>query len=806
MQNAVTILCAFGALAYAQDILTDASFYGLSPPVYPTPQIKGLDAWGHAYLKAKKVVDRLTLEEKINITYGPPVALNGCAGIISSIKRVGFPGLCLMDAGNGVRSTDLVNAYASGISVAARYDTTGDSLGVSDVDFSAISWNKQLAKDRALFMFKEFKTKGVNVALAPAVGALGRVAKGGRIWEGFGVDPYLSGALASETIKAAVRVGVQTTIKHYIANEQETNRSPENDVASVSSNVDDKTLHELYLWPFQDTVKAGTTGVMCSYNRVNGSYACGNSKILNGLLKTELGFQGYVLTDWDAQPSGVASVLAGLDMAMPTTKYLGLTNFTQAIRNGSVPLTRLNDMATRILASWFFTRQDLDFPPPGIGMPLNTSQPHRRINARDSAAKNTILAGAVEGHVLVKNINNALPLKKPLEVAVFGYSAHVPRMYGPSGIGTGWRLGFSSANVSQVLEKFAGTFVPPFQGTARYGTIIIGGGSGANAAPYISSPFDALSQRAWEDDSSISWDFEQQNPTVAAEADVCLVFINAFASEAFDRPQLYDQDSDKIVLNVARQCNNTMVVIHNAGPTLVEAYADHPNITAIIYAHLPGQDSGRALVSLLYGDDNFSGKLPYTIAKKESDYGQLLDPVQPTGAYKLYPQSNFTEGTNIDYRHFEANRIIPRYEFGFGLSYTNFSYSNLAIRQASSARLSQYPTGAVESGGQRDLWDTLAEVTLDVRNIGQRKGQEVVQLYLQRPDGSKWLRGFEKIKLSPGQSKKVSFVLTRRDLSEWDVVAQRWKLLRGANKLYSGSSSKNILLSGSLTLNLDHRL
>lgn len=439
-------------------------------------------------------------------------------------------------------------------------------------------------------------------------------------------------------------------------------------------------------------------------------------------------------------------------------------------------------------------------------MPLNTSQPHRRINARDSAAKNTILAGAVEGHVLVKNINNALPLKKPLEVAVFGYSAHVPRMYGPSGIGTGWRLGFSSANVSQVLEKFAGTFVPPFQDTARYGTIIIGGGSGANAAPYISSPFDALSQRAWEDDSSISWDFEQQNPTVAAEADVCLVFINAFASEAFDRPQLYDQDSDKIVLNVARKCNNTMVVIHNAGPTLVEAYADHPNITAIIYAHLPGQDSGRALVSLLYGDENFSGKLPYTIAKKESDYGQLLDPVQPTGAYKHYPQSNFTEGTNIDYRHFEANRIIPRYEFGFGLSYTNFSYSNLAIRRASSARLSQYPTGAVESGGQRDLWDTLAEVTLDVRNIGQRKGQEVVQLYLQRPDGSKWLRGFEKIKLSPGQSKKVSFALTRRDLSEWDVVAQRWKLLRGANKLYSGSSSKNILLSGSLKLNLDHRL
>lgn len=426
--------------------------------------------------------------------------------------------------------------------------------------------------------------------------------------------------------------------------------------------------------------------------------------------------------------------------------------------------------------------------------------PHRRINARDPAAKDTLLAGAVEGHVLVKNAKNALPLQKPLEVAVFGYSAHVPRMYGPSGIGTGWRVGFSSADVSQVLAKFMGTFVPPFQRIARFGTIITGGGSGANAAPYVSSPFAALSQRAWEDDTNISWDFEQQNPTVAAEVDVCLVFINAFASEAFDRPQLYDEGSNNLVLSVARQCNNTVVVIHNAGPTLVEAFVDHPNVTAIIYAHLPGQDSGRAIVSLLYGDENFSGRLPYTVAKNESDYGHLLDPAQPGGDYQLYPQSNFTEGVYIDYRYFESKGISPRFEFGFGLSYTAFKHSGLTIRKAYEGRLPQYPKGAVVSGGRTDLWDTLVQVSIDVRNTGQREGKEVVQLYVERPDGSKWLRGFDKLSLKPGQAKRVVFALTRRDLSEWDVVAQNWKLLGGSIKILAGASSRKLFVNNTLRL------
>lgn len=213
------------------------------------------------------------------------------------------------------------------------------------------SWNKDLAHDRGAHMGAEFQRKGVNTILGPVVGPLGRVAAGGRNWEGFTSDPYLNGMLVSGTISGAQSSGVQTCTKHYIANEQELNRNPGANangtyIEAVSSNIDDVTMHELYLWPFQEAVKAGTVSIMCSYNRINNSYGCQNSKTLNGLLKTELGFQGYVMSDWGAQHSGVASANAGLDMVMPTSTFWG-ANLTAAVKNGSVSSSRLDDMATR---------------------------------------------------------------------------------------------------------------------------------------------------------------------------------------------------------------------------------------------------------------------------------------------------------------------------------------------------------------------------------------------------------------------------------------------------------------------------
>ncbi|KAK1501095.1 beta-glucosidase [Colletotrichum abscissum] len=578
-----------------------------------------------------------------------------------------------------------------------------------------------------------------------AVGPLGRVALGGRNWEVFSNDPYLCGSLAAETITGIQEQGVMASVKHFIGNEQETNRRPlegsEPPVEAVSSNIDDKTLHELYL-----------------------------CKLLNGVLKTELGFQGFTVSDWDAQR--VASALAGLDMAMPGSVYWG-ANLTTAIQNGSVPESRLDDMATR--------------------------GPHKRINARDPNAVPVLFQGATEGHVLVKNLD-ALPLKGPQVVSVFGYSATTYQAWGPvQGMDMlKWLLGQTNANLTELLLASRSQDLRS-SAIAMNGTIFTGGGSGSTTPGWIYSPLDALTQRAMKDGTDLLWDTVSPAPSVS-ESDACLVFINAWATETLDRSALYDDYSDGLVNSVADQCSNTIVVIHNAGIRLVDGFVDHPNVTAIIYAHLPGQSSGEATIALLYGDENFSGKLPYTVARQPSDYGDLLDPDLPEGSFTLFPQSDFDEGTTIDYRAFDAFNITPRYEFGFGMSYTTFEYADLSISCRDGLSHDEYPSGPIEQGGHLDLWDNLGDVQFRIKNTGGVAGQEISQLYLDGTDSLKHLRGFEKVALEPGQTETVTLSLTRRDLSEWDTVSQNWKLRTGRIRLWVGASSRDIRLEGFLEL------
>ena len=276
--------------------------------------------------------------------------------------------------------------------------------------------------------------------------------------------------------------------------------------------------------------------------------------------------------------------------------------------------------------------------------------------------------------------------------------------------------------------------------------------------------------------------------------------INAFGSEIFDRATLADVPSDGLVNSVADQCANTVVVIQNVGARLVDRFADHPNVTAIVFTHMPGQDAGRALVALLYGDENFSGRLPYTVARQESDYGALLNPSRPEGDYELFPQSNFEEGAFIDYRDFAARSVRPRYEFGFGLSYTSFEFGNMDIRVGGAGRPKPYASGKTLSGGPVDLWDTLARITADITNTGSVRGQEVAQLYLERSDGGLWLRGFDKVDLAPGETRTVLMELNRRDLSDWDVIAQKWKLRKGLVKVHVGASVLDLRLDGSFVI------
>lgn len=297
---------------------------------------------------------------------------------------------------------------------------------------------------------------------------------------------------------------------------------------AISSNVDDKTIHELYAWPFYDSLKAGAASVMCAYSRANNSYSCSNSKLLNGLLKTEMGFEGFVVSDWQAQHTGIASANAGLDLVMPDGGYWG-ANLTQAVNNGSVSIDRLNDMATRVLAAHYLLGQDEDFPETGV---FPDTVQHPIVDVRGEHDKVIREVGSA-GHVLVKNVNNTLPLKNPKFVAVYGYGAEV------------------KAAPWENVARYGGGYEVNYGWNTFNGTLITGGGSGGASPPYVISPFKAIQDRVIQDHGIVRWNFWDVNPHVSATASVCFVFINAYASESFDRPSLTDDFSDQLVNNVA---------------------------------------------------------------------------------------------------------------------------------------------------------------------------------------------------------------------------------------------------------------
>jgi beta-glucosidase len=590
-------------------------------------------------------------------------------------------------------------------------------------------------------------------------------------------------------------------------------------------------MHELYLWPFQDAIHAGVGSVMCSYNRINGTYGCENSKTINGLLKGELNFPGFVVSDWVAQHSGQASANAGLDMAMPDSRYWGDNRLANMVDNG-LNRTRLEDMATRIIATWYqFGQDNPDLPELGVGMPVDVTKPHDYVDARDPAAKASLFQQAVEGHVLVKNIRDALPLRSPKVLSIFGYDAVSVWAMNPApeanvpGAPDFWTQSWQGVNVTDDQAHQIGSNAPVESPPGTYkGVLLVGGGSGSNVPAYISSPYDAIAQRAYDDGTEIWSDFASLDPSVVASTSACLVFINAFSSEIFDRPNLADDVSDELVKNVASKCNNTIVVVHNVGVRLVDAFADNDNVTAIIYAHLPGQDAGRAVAQILYGDVSPSGRLPYTVAKDASDYGNLLKPCQADSSDS--PQCDFTEGVNIDYRHFLAQNITPRYEFGFGLTYTTFEYSGLELNVNATAtdgsitgNAPVYANGTTQNsksdpvivGGLASLFESVGSIAATISNNGSVAAAEVAQLYLLIPNdnvtasnpdivNTRALRGFQKVTVLPNNTTKVTFDLRRKDISRWDTQKQAWVVPSGEFGVYVGRSVLDTPLRSTFTL------
>ncbi|KAK3368598.1 glycoside hydrolase family 3 protein [Podospora didyma] len=645
-----------------------------SDPYYPSPWMDPeADGWEDAYAKAKDFVSQLTLLEKVNLTTGVGWAAEQCVGQTGSIPRLGLRSMCMQDSPLGIRGTDYNSVFPSGQTAAATFD-------------------RNLLNRRGYAMGIEAKGKGVTVLLGPVAGPLGRMPEGGRNWEGFSPDPVLTGISIAETIKGVQDAGVVACAKHFVGNEQEHFRQVGeakgygyNISETLSSNIDDKTMHELYLWPFQDAVRAGVGSVMCSYQQVNNSYACQNSKLLNDLLKNELGFQGFVMSDWQAQHTGAASAVAGLDMTMPgdTEFNTGISfwgaNLTLGVLNGTVPAWRLDDMAMRIMAAYFKAGLTIKQDPINFSFwtrdtygPIHwaankdVQQINWHVDVRQDHG-NLIREIAAKGTVLLKN-NGSLPLKKPKFLVVVGDDAG------------GNPLGPNGCN----------------DRGCDNGTVGIGWGSGTANYPYLVTPDAALQAQAIKDgtryESVLSNYANTQTRALVSQANAtAVIFVNADSGEGYinvdgnegDRKNLtLWKNGDDLVKNVASVCPNTIVVIHSPGPVLITDWYNNPNITAILWAGFPGQESGNSITDVLYGKVNPSARTPFSWGATRESFGTdvLYEPNNGNGA----PQQDFSEGVFIDYRHFDKANASLIYEFGFGLSYTTFEYSNIQVQKSSS--------------------------------------------------------------------------------------------------------------------------
>lgn len=510
------------------------------------------------------------------------------------------------------------------------------------------------------------------------------------------------------------------------------------------------------------------------------------------------------MSDWFATHSTAPAANAGLDMEMPgrLPEFQGTPDMptffadslVRAVQNGSVAATRLDDMVTRVLTSYFLLHQDVSYPTVDpstfsalaahemglpralqLGFPLTAVPDGRDVRANHAALIRKLGAAAT---VLLKNTNNTLPLQSPKHVAVLGNDAADLVDLIPAHDGFGYDIG----------------------------TLYIGGGSGTVRVEDGIPPLQAVRERAKRDGFRVR--YISNNTAIAAGSfqalyplpDVCLVFLKTFASEGLDRTSIeLDFNSTAVVNSVASWCSNTIVVTHSGGVNTMP-WAHNPNVTAILAAHYPGEQSGNSIMDVLWGDEVPSGHLPYTIPEVDQDYGipivNLTGVTDPDGWH-----ADFTEGQMIDYRHFDAKNITPLFEFGHGLSYTTFDMSSaLTVRVLNkNPSATSDPSLAVEIGGHPDLWENLVEVEASISNTGSRSGSAVPQLYVSLPsteglEGSpvKSLRGFEKVALQPGEIKSTVFQLRRRDISYWDILSQNWVLPKGEFTFRVGFSSRDL--------------
>ncbi|HZL43809.1 MAG TPA: glycoside hydrolase family 3 C-terminal domain-containing protein [Verrucomicrobiae bacterium] len=659
----------------------------------------------------KRVADllpRLTVEEKIDYIGGT----NGF--YIGAIERLQLPAIKMSDGPMGSRNDGPTTCYPAGIGLAA-------------------TWDREMATKIGVALGRDCRSRGVHILLAPAVNIY-RSPLCGRNFEYMGEDPFLAGQMVAPLISGIQSQEVLATVKHYACNNQEWDRH------NISSELDERTLHEIYLPAFKAAVQQGKAGcVMTAYNLVNGVHCSQDDYLINQVLKDRWGFNGFVMSDWTSTYDGVACANGGLDLEMPSARMMNSTNLLPALQDGRVKQSVIDDKVRRILrtiiAAGFLDRPQL-----------------RSDISRDDAENDRVaLEGAREGIVLLKNKTRALPIDRHSikTIAVVGPNAD-PAVY--CGGGSAFTRVFKSVSILEGVRQLAGESVKVL---------------------YSTNADDAVELARQADAAIVCVGFNQRPTGLENDRRARLT-----ESEGRDRPFELPAGQTNLIRAVSAANPRTIVVINAGGAVDMTTWLE--GAKSVLQAWYSGQESGRAVAEILFGDVNPSGKLPATFEKRWED-----NPTSPYYHLRENHKSPYTEGIFVGYRGYDEKNIDPQFCFGHGLSYTEFQYGKAAVSPG------------------RITADARANVSVEVRNTGKRAGAEIVQLYIHPvrssvPQPPKQLRGFQRVSLKPGEKKTVTIPLTADQISFYDVKTHQFVVEPGEFEIMVGSSSRDIRSHGKL--------
>ena len=661
--------------------------------------------------KIRELIAQMTLEEKAGLCSGEDFWHT------KAVERLGVPASMVSDGPHGLR----------------KQDQQADHLGVNDsikavcfpaASATAASFDKALIEKMGEAVGDSCQHEKLSVVLGPAVN-IKRSPLCGRNFEYFSEDPYLTGKMAAAFIHGVQSKNVGVSIKHFAANSQEHRRM------SSSSDVDERTLREIYFPGFEIPVKEEQPWtVMCSYNRINGVYASENRRLLTEVLRDEWGFEGYVMSDWGAVADRVKGVEAGLDLEMPSSGGWNDRKIVEAVRAGKLD-EKYVDLAVERILNIVFRYTENAKPE----TPWDMEADH-------------LLAADIAGDcmVLLKNEDGVLPLNKEDEIAFIGEFAVKPRFQG------GGSSHINSFKTTSALEAAEGLKVTYARGYSA------------------------------EEDTATD-EMIAEAVAAAKKAKAAVVFAglpDVYESEGYDRSHMRMPACQNALIEAVAAANpNTVVVLHNGSPVEMP-WID--SVKGVIEAYLGGQAVGLATVRVLYGDVNPSGKLPETFPKKLSD----------NPSYLFYGgEGNVTEyreGVFVGYRYYDKKEAEVLFPFGHGLSYTSFAFSDIRLDKA-----------------EMDDTDTL-NVSVKVKNTGERAGKTVVQLYVGDKQSTpirpiRELKGFEKIALEPGEEKEVRFALDKRAFAYWNEQIHDWHVETGEFFIEIGASSRDIVLAETVTVN-----